>query len=73
MPDPVRTIKRLQPDALLKIAQLPLSPPHRELVILVNHRDPRGVVSAILQFPKSVDDQRHHLFVTNVTDNSTHK
>ena len=40
---------------------------------VIDHRDPRRVISAILELSEAVYDQRHNLFISNVSDNSTHK
>jgi len=41
-------------------------------MLLIRDRDPGRVVSAILELPQTVDDQRHNLFVPYVTYNSAH-
>jgi hypothetical protein len=72
MPDAIRPVKRLEPDRFLKIPQLPFGSTQFKMLILINNRDARRIVSAILQLPKPVNYQRHNLFISNVSNNSTH-
>src|SRR2546423_15232046 len=70
--DAVSAVKWTQPDGLFEIAQFSFGAPNLELVVLIDHRDAGGVVAAIFEFAQSIDDERHHLFVAYVTNNSTH-
>src|SRR5436190_23978692 len=71
--DAVRTIERFQANAFFKISQLSFGTPQFEVMSFIYDRNSRRIVTAILQLPKSVDDQRHYLFISNVSNNSTHK
>jgi hypothetical protein len=71
--DPIIPIERLQSNALFEIAQLSFRTTQLEMLMIVNDRNARRIVSAILELSQSVDDQRHDLFVSNVSDNSTHR
>jgi hypothetical protein len=70
--DAIRSVKRFEPYRLFEIAQLSLGAPQRKIVIFVNDGNARRIVTAIFQFPQAVDDQRHNLFIPNVSDNSAH-
>ena len=71
--DAVCPIERAQPYRLFKIAELSLGPPQFQMPALINDRNARRVVSAILELPKAIDDQRHNLLISNVSNNSAHK
>jgi hypothetical protein len=71
--DAVISVERMQTNALFEIAQLPFRTTQLEMPRAIDNGDPRRIVSAVLEFPKTVDYQRHDLFVSNVSDNSTHK
>ncbi len=73
MANAIVAIERIQPNSFLEIPQLALSPPQAQIMLVINDSDPRRIVSAILQLPQTVNDQRHNLFISNVSDNSTHK
>src|SRR5687767_8432589 len=73
VPDAVIAIERIKPDSFLEIAQLPFGPTQRQRTVFVNDRYPRGIISTVLELSKAVDDQRHNLFISNVTDYSAHK
>src|SRR5687767_15741731 len=70
--DAVGAIKRAKPDRFFEVAQFAFGTTYLELVTFVDHGDTRGVVTAILELAQSVDDQRHDLFVTYISNNSTH-
>src|SRR5688500_17344590 len=72
MADAVGTVKRIQPDAFLEVAKLPFRPAKFEMVLIIRDGYPGRIVTAILELPKAVDDQRYDLFIPNVTDNSAH-
>src|SRR4029077_4289833 len=69
----VGSVERAEPDYLFEVAKLSLSAANFEQVAFVDHRDPGRVVTAILELPQTVNDQRHNLLVSNVANNSAHK
>jgi hypothetical protein len=71
--DAVISIERMQTNAFLEISQLPFRTTQLEMLMIIDDGDSRRIVPAILELPKTVDNQRHDLFVSNVSDNSTHK
>jgi hypothetical protein len=71
--DPVVSVEWIQANALFEIAKFTFSTPQFEMMRIVDDGDPCRIVPAILELSEAVDDQRHDLFVPNVSDNSTHK
>src|SRR3989442_15978263 len=69
----VRAIDRISLQDVFKIAQLALGPANLQLVIFVNRGNAGGVVAAIFKLAQTLDDQRHDLFVSDVSDYSTHR
>src|SRR5690242_8385791 len=72
MTDAVITVQRVKPDSLLEIAEFALGAAERQGTILIYHRDPGRIITAIFKLAKPVDDQRHNLFISYVSYNSTH-
>jgi hypothetical protein len=72
MADAVSAVERAETDRLFEIAQFSFGAPDLELVVFINDCDPGGVVAAIFEFPQPIDDERHHLLVPDVSNNSTH-
>src|SRR5690349_4058206 len=70
--DAVSAIERAQADRLFEIAQFAFGAADLEIVIFVDHCNAGRVVTAILELAQAVDDQRHDLFVTYISNNSTH-
>ena len=72
VPDAVIPVERMQPNAFFKIPQLAFGPPKSKDDD--RHRRPRSrrIIPAILELSQAVNDQRHNLFISNVSDNSTH-
>src|ERR1700754_509115 len=70
--DSVSAVERTQTNRLFEIAQLSFSTANLELVTFIDDRDARRVVTAILELPQPVDNERHDLFVAYVTNDSTH-
>jgi len=62
----------MQPNAFFEISQFAFSSAKLQMMLLISNSDTSRIVSAIFEFPKPVDDQRHDLFISYVTDNSTH-
>ena len=69
----VRAIDRIFLQDVFKIAQLAFGPANLQLVIFVNRGNAGGVVAAIFKLAQALDDQRHDLFVSDVSDYSTHR
>ena len=69
----VRAIDRIFLQDVFKIAQLAFGPANLQLVIFVNSGNAGGVVAAIFKLAQALDDQRHDLFVSDVSDYSTHR
>ena len=42
------------------------------MLITINDRYTGGIISAILELSKPINDEGHNLFISNVSDNSTH-
>jgi hypothetical protein len=61
------------PQNVFEIAQLTFGPLNLELVIHIDDRNAGRIVTAIFQLAQAVNNQRHHLFVSDVSDYSTHK
>src|SRR5690349_19608163 len=70
--DAVRAVEWTEPNRLFEIAQFAFGATDLEIVLFVDYGDARRVVTAILEFAQPVDDERHDLFIANVTNNSTH-
>src|SRR5713101_3561960 len=69
----VSAVEGLQPQRFFEVAQLAFGPADLQLVVFVNDSDTRRVVAAVFKLAQAVDNQRHYLFVSNVSDYSTHK
>src|SRR5690349_20059308 len=69
--DAVRAVERTEPNRLFEIAQFAFGATNLEIVLFIDDSDARRVVTAILEFAQPVDDERHYLFIANVTNNST--
>src|SRR2546423_11604398 len=69
----VGTIDRVVSQDLFEVAQLAFGSANLQLVILVNRGNAGGVVAAIFKLPQTLDDQGYDLFVSDVSDYSTHK
>src|SRR5580704_402405 len=59
-------------DDFFKVAEFSGSATDFQFSVLGDDRDARGIVSAILEFSQTLDDDRHYLFRSDVTDNSAH-
>ena len=69
----VGTIDRILSQDLFEVAQLAFGPANLQLVILVNRCNAGGIVAAIFKLAQTLDDQGYDLFVSDVSDYSTHK
>jgi hypothetical protein len=72
MPDAVVSVERIQANAFFEIAKLALGAAQRQIVILIYNGNARRIVTAVFEFPQAIDNERHNLFVSNISDNSTH-
>ena len=70
--DAVSAIERLEPDGLFEIAELALGAADVEVVALVHDGDAGRIIPAVFELPQPVQDDGHHLLVTDVSDYSTH-
>jgi hypothetical protein len=72
MADTISAIERVVSQNLFEISELSFGAANLELVTLVYYGDARRIVATIFKLAQAVDDQRHHLFVSDVSDYSTH-
>src|SRR5712691_1293432 len=68
----VSAVERFLPQRFFEVAQFAFGPADLQLVVFVNDGNARGVVAAVFKLAQAVDNQRHHLFVSDVSDYSTH-
>jgi hypothetical protein len=72
MADSESPIKRIESHDLLEIAELSLGTTHRQILIGIDDRDSRRVISSVFEFAKSLDEERDNLFVSYVSYDSAH-
>src|SRR5687768_3041072 len=70
--DAVSAIDWAKPNRLFEVAQFAFCAADLEFVALVDDSDTGRVVAAILELSQALDDQRYDLFITYITNNSTH-
>src|SRR5882724_981043 len=70
--DAVSSIERIQADGLFQVTQFTFRATNFEIVVLVNDCDSRRVVASIFKLAQTVQNQRHNLLVSYITDYSTH-
>jgi hypothetical protein len=70
--DAVSAIERLEPDGFFEVSQLALGAADLQALAVAGDRDAGGVVSAILQPLQPLDDDRHDLLISNVSDDAAH-
>ena len=70
--DTVSAVERLLSQDLFEVAQFSFGAPNLEVMALVDNGDAGRVIAAVLELAQAVDYQRHHLFVSDVSDYSTH-
>src|SRR5207253_3951178 len=70
--DTVSAVERFLPQDFFEVAQFSFGAPNLELMALVDNGDAGRVVATVLKLTQAVDYQRHHLFVSDVSDYSTH-
>src|SRR5690349_7202781 len=58
--------------SLFEIAQLAFGSFNFEVMIFIDDGNAGRIVTAVFELAQSVDNQRHDLFVSNVSDYSTH-
>ena len=60
-------------DQIIERFQSPLGLIHLQPVLLIVHRDARGIISSVLQTGQALQQNRGGLLLAHETDNSTHK
>jgi hypothetical protein len=68
----VCAVQRMESNRLFEISQFTFGTAQLEMMLFIGNGYSGRVVPAILELSQTVEDQRHNLFITNVTDNSTH-
>src|ERR1700681_4773411 len=71
--DAVSAVERFLPQGLLQVAQLAFGAPNLEVMIFVHDGNAGRVIATVFKLAQAVDYQRHDLFVSNVSDYSTHR
>src|SRR5712691_8776842 len=69
----VSAVEGLLPQRFFEVAQLAFGAANLQLVVFVNHGNARRIIAAVFKLAQAVDNQRHHLFLSDVSDYSTHK
>src|SRR5688572_2370504 len=69
----IGAVKRVLLQRRLKIAELSFGTANLQFIIAVNDGDARRIIATVFKLPQAINDQRHHRFVSNVSDYSTHK
>jgi hypothetical protein len=72
MPNAVIAVQRIEANAFFEIAQFAFGAPQFEMIRFIDDGDSSRIVTAIFEFPQSVNDERHNLFVSDVSDYSAH-
>src|SRR5688572_6509266 len=67
----IGAVKRILLQSRLQIAELSFGAANLQFIIAVNDGDARRVIATVFELPQAIDDQRHHRFVSNVSDYST--
>ena len=70
--DAVGAIERLEADDLFQVAQLALGAANLQTFAIAAHCDSGGIVAAIFQPSKSLDDDRYHPFLANISHDAAH-
>src|SRR3954468_6303864 len=68
----VSAIERLGADDFFQIAQLAFGATDLETFAIASDRDSRGIIAAIFQLSKALDDDRDDVFLPHISDNSAH-
>jgi hypothetical protein len=68
----VEAIDGGETNGFFQISQLPRCPAQLEFASAVYYGNARGIVSAILQAAKPIEDERDHLLRADISDNSAH-
>src|SRR5260370_31867934 len=69
----ISAVERFLAQLLLEVAQFALGAANFQLMILVDDGNARRVITAVFKLAQPVDYQRHDLFVSDVSNYSTHK
>ena len=68
----VAAVERLEADGFFQIAQLAFGAAELQLVPVAGHGNSSRVVTAVLEPPQSLDDDRNHFLLTDIANNATH-
>jgi hypothetical protein len=72
VPQAVDAINRIVANGLLEIWQFAGGAANLHMAVLADHGDAGGVVSAVFQAPKPVQDQGYNFLRANVSDDAAH-
>ena len=72
VPDTIATLKRLQADDFFQVAQLPFRATDLQLVPIAGDGDSSRVISAVLEPPQTLDNDRNDLLLADISNNATH-
>jgi hypothetical protein len=70
--NPVRAIEGLEANDFFQITQFTLGAANLQTIAIAAHCDPRRIIAAILQPPKSLDDDGYHSLLANVSHYAAH-
>jgi hypothetical protein len=70
--DAVSAVERLLAQGILEIAQFALCSLNLELVICIHDGNACRVIAAVFKLAQTIDDQWDYLFVSDVSNDSTH-
>src|ERR1700685_1660472 len=68
----VGSIERFEADAFFEITQLAFGATNLQTVAIAAHCDSGGVVPAIFEAPKPLDDDGHHTLLAHISNNAAH-
>src|SRR5579864_712324 len=71
--DAVSTFNGRLGDGFFEVTQLSRRAANLQLAGAVHDGDARGIVAAVFEFAKALDDHRHDFFRSDVSENSAHK
>src|SRR5260370_37478613 len=71
--DTVSSVQRFLSQRFFEVAELALRASNLQFMIFVNDGNTCRVVAAVFELSQAVDYQRHDLFVSDVSDYSTHR
>src|SRR5579871_3942218 len=68
----IHAVNRIVDDRVLELAKLAGRASQFQVALIVHHGDSRGVIAAILQAAKAVDDERDNFLRTDISDDAAH-